>query len=223
MREELLDRTFCFVDIAGYTALTDTHGAQAAAELVQQFEELLMSAIGEAGSVHETIGDCAFLVFADVHSCCSSLTRLFELIDDRENFPVLRAGFHHGSALLKNNRYFGPAVNLAARVSAQAKGGQVLCTRVVAEELSQASPDAALVASIGIARLRNIAEPIELFEVIGARSKREVAIDPVCKMQVSRSTATGHIVFSGEHYYFCSIECVEKFLRSPSVFLDADP
>ena len=35
--DRTIEATFCFVDIAGYTALTDTHGERAAADLVDDF------------------------------------------------------------------------------------------------------------------------------------------------------------------------------------------
>lgn len=222
MREDSSDNTFCFVDIAGYTALTGSHGAEAAAKLVQEFEDMLHRAMGESGSIHEIIGDCAFLVFPDVPSCCSCLLKLFQQIDSRENFPVARAGFHQGSALFKNNRYFGSTVNLAARISAYAKGGQLLCTRVAAEALLRRLPAGVRVEPMGAVRLRNIPEPVELYEVTSANLTRDPAIDPVCKMQVARSGAAGHIIFEGDHYYFCSIECVKRFVRSPANFLDMD-
>jgi len=36
-----VEATFCFIDVAGYTALTETHGGIAAADLADEFRELL--------------------------------------------------------------------------------------------------------------------------------------------------------------------------------------
>ena len=55
--------TFCFVDIAGYTALTDSHGELAAANLIEEFNELIRIAVESMGQIQELTGDCAFLVF----------------------------------------------------------------------------------------------------------------------------------------------------------------
>ena len=57
------EATFCFVDIAGYTALTDTHGELAAADLVDDFAELVRTSIAPLGQLQSITGDCAFLVF----------------------------------------------------------------------------------------------------------------------------------------------------------------
>ena len=58
-----IEATFCFVDIAGYTALTDLHGEKAAADLVDEFSDLVRSSVEPSGHVQELIGDCTFLVF----------------------------------------------------------------------------------------------------------------------------------------------------------------
>ena len=44
-----IEATFCFVDIAGYTALTDTHGEVAAADLVDEFAALVRGSIEPSG------------------------------------------------------------------------------------------------------------------------------------------------------------------------------
>jgi adenylate cyclase len=42
--------------------------------------------------------------------------------------PAVRVGLHHASAIERDGDYFGAAVNLAARVSGVAIGGEVLLT-----------------------------------------------------------------------------------------------
>ena len=51
-----IEATFCFVDIAGYTALTDTHGELAAADLVDDFAELIRTAAEPLGHLQSLIG-----------------------------------------------------------------------------------------------------------------------------------------------------------------------
>jgi class 3 adenylate cyclase len=58
-----IEATFCFVDIAGYTALTDTHGEHAAADLVDEFAAMVRASIEPSGRLQSLTGDCAFLVF----------------------------------------------------------------------------------------------------------------------------------------------------------------
>src|SRR6266542_3659743 len=92
--------TFCFVDIAGYTALTDSHGELAAADLVDAFSELIQSSVEPLGQIQEFIGDCAFLVFPNPLAAKDALAALYKSIADRRDFPIVRAGLHHGPALL---------------------------------------------------------------------------------------------------------------------------
>jgi class 3 adenylate cyclase len=217
--QEDIEATFCFIDIAGYTALTDTHGEHAAADLVQSFEELLNEAIGSAGILHELIGDCAFVVFPDPIASEHVLSNLFQLIGDRQSFPVVRAGLHHGSALLRNNRYFGSTINLAARVSAEAKGGQILCTETVAKVLIEAKLSELKVEHQGKSKLRNLPEPVDLYELSFAGLSREYVIDPVCKMQVNREEAAGELQFNNKKYFFCSLKCVQQFANSPTSYI----
>jgi class 3 adenylate cyclase len=58
-----IEATFCFVDMAGYTALIDTHGELAAADLIDDFRELIQTSVESSGHLQSLIGDCAFLKF----------------------------------------------------------------------------------------------------------------------------------------------------------------
>src|SRR5512147_3216694 len=100
-----IEATFCFVDIAGYTALTDAHGELAAADLVDQFGELIRTSLQSSGQLQSLIGDCAFLVFPDPLVAINVLSALYKSIADRQDFPIVRAGLHHGSALFRGNRH----------------------------------------------------------------------------------------------------------------------
>jgi class 3 adenylate cyclase len=61
-----IDATYCFVDIAGYAALTDTHGELAAADLVDESSDSVGTSLGRSGRLQSLIGGCAFIVFADL-------------------------------------------------------------------------------------------------------------------------------------------------------------
>jgi adenylate cyclase len=216
-----IEATFCFVDIAGYTALTDTHGEVAAADLVDAFDALVRAAIRETGTLQSLTGDCAFLTFDNPLDALAALADLYLRIADRKAFPVVRAGLHHGMALFRGNRHFGTSVNVAARVAAQATGGQILCTGDVAHALLDAGTAGIDVQHRGLVSLRNLAEPIDLFELVLRDCAREHAIDPVCKMQVDTRLAAGDLHFDHKTYWFCSLACVERFARQPSAYVPA--
>ncbi len=214
-----IDATFCFVDIAGYTALTDSHGELAAADLVDDFSQLVRTSVEPLGQIQELIGDCAFLVFSDPLVAKDALSALYKLIADRENYPIVRTGLHHGSALFRGNRYFGTTVNVAARVAAQAKGGQILATKPVAEILIHAGMSDIEVEHQGAVILRNMPQSVDLYELVLSGFSREFAIDPVCKMQVDKRHAAGDLHFDKKRYWFCSLSCVERFAKQPSSYV----
>ena len=213
-----IEATFCFVDIAGYTALTETHGELAAADLVDDFAELIRAATEPLGHLQSLIGDCAFLVFPEPLVATAALSALYKLIADRQNFPVVRAGLHHGAALFRGNRHFGSTVNIAARVAAQAIGGQILCTKQIAEIVVQANLAEIEVEHQGPASLKNLPQPIDLYEIVLSGSSRQYAIDPVCKMQVDKRRAAGDLRFNDKTYWFCSLSWVERFAKQPSSY-----
>lgn len=97
--------TFCFVDIAGCTALTDSHGERVAADLVEVFGNLVHGTVARDGRVQELTGDNAFLVFPDAVVAMQAIGTLYRGIAGRRDFP------------LRANRYFGSSVNIAARTA----------------------------------------------------------------------------------------------------------
>jgi class 3 adenylate cyclase len=214
-----VEATFCFVDIAGYTALTETHGERAAADLVDAFGTLVREAIRDRGELQSMTGDCAFITFPAPLDALAALSALYGAIADRRDFPVVRTGLHHGIALHRGSRLFGTAVNLAARVAAQATGGQILCTGPVAQALAGAGPDVLNVRHRGRVALRNLPEPVDLFDVVLSDCARQYAIDPVCKMQVDTRDAAGDLRVGGQTYWFCSLECVERFAHQPGAYV----
>ena len=214
-----IEATFCFIDIAGYTALTNSHGEIAAANLVDEFRELIRISIEPSGQLQSLIGDCAFVTFPDPPTAAHAVSALYKLVADRQNFPVVRTGMHHGSALVRASNLFGSTVNLAARVTAQATGGRIMCTEHIAQVLSQSNISGIGVQHAGRVSLKNIPEPVDLYEILLSSQSRVYAIDPVCKMQVDISRAAGELHVDGKNYWFCSLACVERFATQPSSYL----
>ncbi len=215
-----IEATFCFVDIAGYTALTDAHGELAAADLVDEFGELIRTSVQSSGQLQSLTGDSAFLVFPGPLLALDALSALYKSIADRQDFPIVRAGLHHGSALFRGNRYFGSTVNLAARVAARATGGQILCTKYVAETLARSGISDIELEHQGLVSLRNLPQPVDLYEIVLPSCSREYAIDPVCKMQVDTRRAAGDLRFNNKTYWFCSLSCIERFVKQPSSYVE---
>lgn len=219
VHDQEVTATFCFVDIAGYTALTDSHGERAAADLVDVFSRLVRSAVDSHGTVQELSGDNAFLVFPDPPRAMTAITALYREVAGIRDFPALRTGLHHGPALHRANRYFGSTINMAARTAAQAAGGEILCTTTVAQAITQLDDAVFSVDHLGKVKLKNLPREVDLFRVNLSDVTRQRAIDPVCQMQVDTRTAAARHGFDGRQYWFCSTACRDRFVAHPSDFV----
>lgn len=214
-----MQATFCFVDMAGFSALTEAHGDDAGARFAIRFAELVADALAAEGRLVKTIGDAVLVTTPLPEHAIRFVSRLWAVTRDEPDFPVLRAGLHHGDAVERRSDVFGAAVNLAARVAAQAKGGQVLVTAVVADAARALGQ---LVTPIGPIVLRNLRDPVELFALEIVPDSLG-AIDPVCRMRVAPDSAAGRVRSDGLDYWFCSIECVRSFAADPGAYRRSAP
>jgi adenylate cyclase len=213
------EATFAFADIAGFTALTEAHGDEAAFALVGDFARTVKAELPRVGGEHvKTIGDALMLCIP--HPGDAILLGL-EIANDLmvdHGAPAVRVGLHHGPAVESDGDYFGATVNLAARVSARASGGEVLVTGSTAA----LAPDleGVLYESRGRQTLRNVAEPVEVFAALrlGETSEAGLPVDPVCRMLVDPERAAGRLVHEGETYFFCSLTCAGAFAQQPGAF-----
>jgi adenylate cyclase len=211
--------TFIFADIAGFTALTEAHGDEEAVKLVEEFAEAVEAELPPVRGEHiKTIGDALMLrIPAPGDEVLLALRIANDLIAEH-GAPAVRVGLHHGPAVERNGDYFGASVNLAARVSALASGGEVLLTGQTAALVPDL--EGVLYESRGRQTLRNVAEPIEIFAVlrVGEMTEGRLPVDPVCRMVVDPDRAAGRLVHEGNAYFFCSLSCAGEFARQPERF-----
>ena len=216
MGAETTERTFSFVDLAGFTALTEAHGDLGALDLIDRFTGLVGESLSAGDELVKSIGDAVMLASPRPADAVALLARLWERCSEESGFLLLRAGAHHGPAIRRDGDYLGGSVNLAARIAGHAGGGQVLVTATVARAASVSGFDAA---ELGPYRLRNVAEPVTLFEVRLGASGRTEAIDPVCRMRVEPEFAAGSLCHEGQRFWFCSMPCVAAFVADPGRYL----
>ncbi|CAN5732777.1 hypothetical protein BH24ACT3_BH24ACT3_03670 [soil metagenome] len=115
-----------FTDLEGFTKFTATEGDEAAVKLINSHQRTVGPVVrGRGGRVVKRIGDGLMLAFpapeAAVHAA-------LELVDAPPVPLRLRAGVHVGEAVVTRNDVVGHVVNVAARVTDSAKGGQTLAT-----------------------------------------------------------------------------------------------
>jgi class 3 adenylate cyclase len=162
--------TVLFADLADFTIMTEVMGDGMAAALVDRFSELVReAAAGCGGRVLKQIGDEFMLAFTDAGGAVRCGLAIIAGAAAQAQFPDVRLGAHAGTALYRDGDYLGATVNIAARVAAQAARGQLLVTGAVRTAAGEEAE--AWFEPVGARSLKNIAEPVELFE---ARSRRRV-------------------------------------------------
>jgi adenylate cyclase len=211
------EHTFLFADMAGFTALTEVMGDEEAITVAEDFFDSARRLLPEHGAEEvKTIGDALMIRIESAAGGIRLGVRLAREVGIRHGFPSVRVGMHSGSAVARGADWFGGTVNLAARVSGAAAGGEALLTegtRAAAGELH----DVDLVER-GRHALRNVAEPVLLFAALarGGEIGGDLPVDPVCRMAIDPTRAAGRLVYEGAEYHFCSLECVAAFASDPA-------
>jgi adenylate cyclase len=210
--------TFLFADLAGFTALTEAHGDDEAADLAEEFFDCVRGLLPAYGAEEvKTIGDAVMVRCERADSAVELGLRIAEEVRAHPRFPIVRIGMHTGPASGRAGDWFGAAVNVAARVSGIAGGGEVLvtdATREAAPELGEVD-----FRRRGLQRFKNVSDPIEVFRAVAKGGEIEgLPIDPVCRMSIDPGQAVGSLAFRGDEYFFCSLECSRAFSESPEKY-----
>ena len=207
--------TFAMVDLAGYTALTEWHGDEQAADLATLFADLAGNSLGPQDRLIKPIGDAVLLASPTPSAGVTLVERLLTSCNEIDGFPVARAGLHHGPAAERAGDLFGAAVNLPARIAGHAAGGQVLATTTVAHAARELGTGAT---SLGALTFRNVGSEHEIFELDLCPQREATAIDPVCRMRVDVATAKGRLRHDDHDEWFCSLECAAAYAAEPDRF-----
>jgi adenylate cyclase len=122
-----------FTDLKASTNLYETIGEAPAYGLVQRHFDLLRETIAKCdGALVKTIGDSVMAVFFDPAKAVEAAFEIHHAIAEAMPELSLKIGIHHGSCIAVNTNdmmdYFGTAVNLAARVEKESRGGDIIVT-----------------------------------------------------------------------------------------------
>ncbi len=124
--------TIAFLDLSGFTRLTDEAGDEHSADLATQLSELVRSAAARYdGSVVKFLGDGVMFHFrVPTDGVLCALTLVQEATE--RNLPRARVGLHAGPVVFRDGDYFGRTVNVAARIADYARPGEVLLSDSIA-------------------------------------------------------------------------------------------
>jgi len=134
-----------FADVSGSTRLFEILGDSTARVKVSECLDTLAGVTKEHhGTVIKTIGDEIMCTFPTADDAATAACEMHEaLIEDitegtggEQTTISIRVGLHYGPAILEGGDVFGDAVNVAARMAAQAKGNQIITSQSTVELLS---------------------------------------------------------------------------------------
>jgi adenylate cyclase len=151
----------CFLDLTGYTRLTEESGDEAAAQLAASLtREVYRGSRSNGGRPVKWLGDGVMIFFEAPGFAVAAALEMIERIPSA-GLPPAHVGIAAGPVIFQDGDYFGRTVNTAARIAARASADQVL----VSDEVAQATNDSSMTfLEIGSVELKGISRPIRLHE-----------------------------------------------------------
>ena len=146
-----------FADLAGYTRFTEEEGEEEALSYVERFIEAVQETIPEDARVVKTIGDEVMVV--GLRRALRSWTGPSASRRSGPSGRRPRIGIHYGSTLYRDGDYFGRDINLASRVVARSRGGEVLATDTVMDAIGD--QDHLEFENLGEVKLKGFDEPAQ--------------------------------------------------------------
>jgi adenylate cyclase len=149
----------CFLDITGYTQLTQERGDEEAANLASMVARLVQRfSVQRGGKTIKWLGDGVMFYFDDPGQ---GVRAALEMVDGlaAAALPPAHVGLHAGPVLFQEGDYFGQTVNLSARIADFAKAGEVLVSQVAADA---SDGDEFLFDEIGQVALKGVAGTVHL-------------------------------------------------------------
>jgi class 3 adenylate cyclase len=151
----------CFLDLVGYTRLTEEHGDQVAAALAETLAVLVNRSSREHGGVPvKWLGDGVMIHYREPAGAVLAALQMVEECP-QAGLPPAHVGVAAGPVVIQAGDYFGRTVNLAARIAAHASASRVLVSERVAE---RTPPQGVTFVEQGQVQLEGIARPVRLLE-----------------------------------------------------------
>jgi class 3 adenylate cyclase len=137
-----------FADLVGFTSLSHQLSAPELSRAVTDLEAIAAdAATARGGRLVKLVGDQIMYVAPDAQAGCDIALAVLAEVDEHSLLPPLRASLACGAVVPHEGDYFGPVVNLAARLVDAARAGELLVTEEVSRVLDgryAASPVAAM-------------------------------------------------------------------------------
>jgi predicted ATPase/class 3 adenylate cyclase len=162
--------TYLFTDIEGSSLLWERQRDRMGAALARHDEITRAAVEGHCGTVVKMVGDGAHAAFADPLDAIAATVELQRKLADpgatNDIALRVRCGIHVGADERRDDDFFGPSVNRAARIMGAAHGGQVLLSEAVAGVVRGLLPPGCALRDLGSVRLRDLALPERVHQLI---------------------------------------------------------
>jgi adenylate cyclase len=149
----------CFLDLTGYTRLTEERGDEAAAELAETLAALVRRRSQEhGGRPVKWLGDGVMFYFPDPGEGVLAALDMVEGVATQA-LPPARVGIDAGPVIFQEGDYYGRTVNIAARIAEYARPGEVLVSQEVVDA-AEGTP--VTFTTIGAVELKGVSGPLRL-------------------------------------------------------------
>jgi adenylate cyclase len=200
-------RTVAFVDLIGYTSLTDTHGDAVAVQVVDQLLAATKAAVAGRGRIVKTLGDGVLLDFTRPDDAVAAAAAINESLHSLDGMPELSGGIATGPVIDRDGDIFGATVNLAARLADLAPPGELRVTDPAARASSAAGWT---VEPVGPTTIRGMHDPVSVHRVLLC-PPQECVTDPVCGMRITTRPDTPSATVGDGTVWFCTVTCADRF------------
>jgi adenylate cyclase len=205
-----VQRTFAFLDLSGFTALTATRGDERAVDVLIGFRATVRQVCSRrAVRVAKWLGDGAMLVGVEARPTLETVLEVQYRIKASDSPVALRTGITTGAViLLEGDDYIGHSVNVAARLCDMAGANEILALPDLCPHL----PAWATVLADGSAAIKGLDEPVSVVRLGLPEPGPDWLADPVCGLPLTPAlawaTRPGE---AGSPLSFCGESCLETW------------
>jgi class 3 adenylate cyclase len=191
-RENMQELVMFFSDIQGYSKKAQVLSPMQLSALLQDYEKILLAHVeAHRGELVKRMGDGHLFVFQDPLPAVLAAIRLqkslrrFNRYRDETNRVVIRIGIHSGRVVRKGSDVLGNEVNIASRLESSARPGSIL----ISDQVQDKVKDSVHAREIGHITVKNISEPVRVFEPFEIVLDLPAELDPLRQSRDAPSAA----------------------------------
>lgn len=188
-----------FTDAVAFSTRVQQDEEKALREMQADFETMRLVAESHSGRILKTMGDGLLMVFDSAAEAVDAALEIQRQFAERpEGSLQHRMGVHLSDVVMEEHDAHGDGVNLAARLEAEASPGGICLSQTIYDIVKSRLPVQAKF--LGERHLKNLVEPVNVFEIAPSNAPRGQRIPPKGSRTKGNYATAGAMVFLG-----CSI------------------